>query len=84
MTLATYALVMRELKGLPALSAEAQVQAARQPRRPQVDLAVQLDLLRDEPRAQKGLQAREIGLFKDLRSTTVSTSAAAPSSRPRR
>jgi integrase len=37
MTLATYAHVMRELKGLPAVSAEAQIQAAPAPRSPQVD-----------------------------------------------
>jgi integrase len=37
MTLATYAHVMRELRGTPALSAEAQIQAARDSRRPQVD-----------------------------------------------
>ena len=34
---ATYAHVTRELKRLPRLSAEAQIRAARQPRRPQVD-----------------------------------------------
>lgn len=37
MTLLTYAHVMRELKGLPALSAEDQIQAAREARRPLVD-----------------------------------------------
>ena len=37
MTLSTYAHVMRELKGLPPLSAEDQVQAARNSRRPLVD-----------------------------------------------
>jgi integrase len=37
MTLSTYAHVMRELKGLPPVSAEEQIQAAREPRRPVVD-----------------------------------------------
>ena len=37
MTLATYAHVMRELRGLAAVSAEAQIQAACAPRSPQVD-----------------------------------------------
>jgi integrase len=37
MTLSTYAHVMRELKGLPPLSAEDQIQAARDARRPLVD-----------------------------------------------
>ena len=53
MTLATYAHVMRELRGLPALSAEAQIQAARQPRRPQVDHGVQLELQTDKPPDQE-------------------------------
>ena len=35
MTLATYAHVMRELKGLPPLTAEAQIAAAREPRSPE-------------------------------------------------
>lgn len=39
MTLSTYAHVMRELKGLPPLSAEEQIQAARDARRPLVDHA---------------------------------------------
>jgi integrase len=39
MTLSTYAHVMRELKGLPPLSAEEQIQAARDARRPLVDRA---------------------------------------------
>ena len=50
MMLATYAHVTREHKGLPGLSAEAQIQVARRPRRPQVDHGVQLELLADEPR----------------------------------
>jgi integrase len=37
MTLSTYAHVIRELKGLPALSAEEQIAAAREGRRPSVD-----------------------------------------------
>ncbi len=37
MTLSTYAHVMRELKGLPPLSAEAQITLAREARRPLVD-----------------------------------------------
>ncbi len=37
MTLSTYAHVMRELKGLPPLSADAQIQGAREARRPSVD-----------------------------------------------
>jgi integrase len=37
MTLSTYAHVMRELRGLPPLTAEEQIQAARNPRRPLVD-----------------------------------------------
>ena len=37
MTLSTYAHVMRELKGLPALSADEQILAARADRRPLVD-----------------------------------------------
>ena len=48
MTLAIYAHVMRELRGLPPLTAEAQIQAARAPRSPQVDHGVQLQLLLDE------------------------------------
>jgi hypothetical protein len=53
MTLATYAHVMRELKGLPRLSAEAQIQAGREPRSPQVDHGVQLQLLLDEAGTSK-------------------------------
>jgi integrase len=45
MTLATYAHVMRELKGLPPLTAEAQIEAARKPRSPQVGHGGQLQLL---------------------------------------
>jgi integrase len=37
MTLTTYAHVMRELRGLPSLSTEEQIQAARASRRPKVD-----------------------------------------------
>jgi hypothetical protein len=58
MTLATYAHVMRELRGLPALSAEAQIQAARQPRSPQVDHGTQLQLVPDEGR-HKEIPANE-------------------------
>ncbi len=53
MTLATYAHVMRELKGLPRLSAEAQIQAAREPRSPQVDHGVQLSSCSTKPEPRK-------------------------------
>ena len=42
---------MRELKGLPRLYAEAQIDVAREPRRPQVDHGVQLQLLPDDAAA---------------------------------
>ncbi len=44
MTLSTYAHVMRELKGQPALSAESQVHEARMRRRPQAPLFAEHEL----------------------------------------
>jgi integrase len=44
MTLSTYAHVMRELRGVEPMSAEAQIQSARKRRRPQVDHDLQLQL----------------------------------------
>jgi len=38
MTIATYTHVIRELKGLPAMSAEAQIEQARQSRGREVDV----------------------------------------------
>lgn len=44
MTLSTYAHVMRELRGVEPMWAEAQIQSARKRRRPQVDHDLQLQL----------------------------------------
>jgi hypothetical protein len=60
MTLSTYAQVLRELKGLPPASVQAQIHAARESRRPLVDHGPMLAPEADPAIREKCLQIEAI------------------------